>query len=182
MNHIKKHFNHNVNYDLITKLNIINIFNIPKINKIILNIGLKNSNMEKKKMTSIVLLLRLIINQQVLNTKSKKNNIILKIKKSDITGCKLTLRKQNIYFFLEKLIIFILPNIKEFKGILVNKKTKNILNLKISNFLNFFELEKEFLKFQNLPHIDINLHTNNINSYNHFLILLNQLNIPIKDN
>ena len=69
MNHIKKHFNHNVNYDLITKLNIINIFNMPKINKIILNIGLKNSNMEKKKMTSIVLLLRLIINQQVLNTK-----------------------------------------------------------------------------------------------------------------
>lgn len=130
-------------------------------------------------MTLIALLLRLIINQQILITKSKKNNIILKIKKNDIIGCKLTLRKNNIYFFLEKLLIFILPNIKDFNGLLLNKNSKNILNFKISNILNFFELEKEFLKFQNIPNIDINLHSNNI-SYNYLLICLNQLNIPIK--
>lgn len=179
MNYIQNHYKYNINYDLITKLNLINIFNIPKINKITLNIGLKNSNMEKKKMTLIALLLRLIINQQILITKSKKNNIILKIKKNDIIGCKLTLRKNNIYFFLEKLLIFILPNIKDFNGLLLNKNSKNILNFKISNILNFFELEKEFLKFQNIPNIDINLHSNNI-SYNYLLICLNQLNIPIK--
>lgn len=180
MNYIQKHYNHNINYDLITKLNLNNIFKIPKINKIILNIGLKNSNMEKKKMISIILLLRLIINQQVLNTKSKKNNIIFKIKKGDIIGCKITLRKNNMYYFLEKLIIFILPNIKNFKGISINKKNKNILNFKILNILNFFELEKEFLKFQNLPSIDINLHTNSF-SYDYLLILLNQLNISINN-
>lgn len=182
MQHIKNHYNHNINYDLINKLNLTNIFKIPKINKIILNIGLKNSNMEKKKMISIILLLRLIINQQVLNTKSKKNNIIFKIKKGDIMGCKITLRKQNIYFFLEKLIIFILPNIKDFKGILINKKNINILNFKINNILNFFELEKEFLKFQNLPSIDVNIHTNSI-SNDYLSVLLNQFNISIyKDN
>ena len=49
MQHIKNHYNHNINYDLTNKLNLTNIFKIPKINKIILNIGLKNSNMEKKK-------------------------------------------------------------------------------------------------------------------------------------
>lgn len=180
MNHLKHHYNHNITYDLIQKLNFNNIFKIPTINKIILNIGLKNSNMEKKKMISIVLLLRLIINQQILNTKSKKNNIIFKIKKGDIMGCKITLRKQNIYIFLEKLIIFVLPNIKDFKGIYVNKKSTNILNFKIKNILNFFELEKEFLKFQNLPFIDISIHTT-CKSYKYLYVLLNQFNIPIID-
>ena len=49
MNNIQKHFNHIINYDLINKLNLKNIFKIPNIDKIILNIGLKNSNTEKKK-------------------------------------------------------------------------------------------------------------------------------------
>lgn len=49
MNHLQNHYNHIITYDLINKLNFNNIFTIPKINKIILNIGLKNSNMEKKK-------------------------------------------------------------------------------------------------------------------------------------
>ena len=130
-------------------------------------------------MISIILLLKLITNQQILTTKSKKNNIIFKIKKGDIMGCKVTLRKKNIYFFLEKLIIFILPNIKDFQGIIINKKNINILNFKINNILNFFELEKEFLKFQNLPAIDVNIKINPLTSYNTF-ILLNLLNFPIK--
>ena len=177
-NSIKKHFYHIINYDLINKLNLKNIFKIPIIDKIILNIGLKNSNIEKKKMILIILLLRLITNQQILNTKSKKNNIIFKIKKGDIIGCKITLRKKNIYIFLEKLIIFVLPNIKDFKGIIINKKNINILNFKINNILNFFELEKEFLKFQNLPSIDINIHTTS-SSFNNMYTLLNLINISL---
>jgi ribosomal protein L5 len=178
MNNIQKHFNHIINYDLINKLNLKNIFKIPNIDKIILNIGLKNSNTEKKKMILIILLLRLITNQQILTTKSKKNNIIFKIKKGDIMGCKITLRKKNIYFFLEKLIIFILPNIKDFKGIIINNKSLNILNFRINNILNFFELEKEFLKFQNLPSIYVNIHTTSLN-FNNMCTLLNLINISL---
>jgi large subunit ribosomal protein L5 len=176
MNYIQKHNNHIINYDLIYKLNLKNIFQNPIINKIILNIGLKNSNMEKKKMISIILLLKLIVNQQILTTKSKKNNIVFKIKKGDIIGCKVTLRKKNIYFFLEKIIIFILPNIKDFKGINISKKNLNILNFKINNILNFFELEKEFLKFQNLPFIDVCIHTTS-KTFNNMYILLNLFNL-----
>lgn len=96
-------------------------------------------------------------------------------------GCKITLRKKNIYFFLEKLIIFILPNIKDFKGLLINNKNTNILNFKIKNILNFLELEKEYFKFQNLPSIDVNIHANTI-SNKYLLILLNQFNISININ
>ena len=176
MNHIQIHSNHIINYDLINKLTLKNIFKIPILDKIILNIGLKNSNMEKKKMISILLLLRLITNQQILTTKSKKNNIIFKIKKGDIMGCKVTLQNKNMYIFLEKIIIFILPNIKDFKGININKKNLNILNFKINNILNFFELEKEFLKFQNLPSIDVNIKTTST-SFDNMYILLNLFNL-----
>jgi len=177
MNSLQNHYNHTIMYDLITKLNFNNIFKIPAINKIILNVGLKNSNTEKKKMIAIILLLKLITNQQILCTKSKKNNIHLKIKKGAIMGCKVTLQKKNIFIFLEKFIIFILPNIKDFEGIFLNKNSQ-VLNFQIKNLLNFFELEREFLKFQNLPPIDVSLHINN-KSISNLLILLNQFNIPI---
>ena len=181
MNYIHEHSNHIINYDLLQKLNLKNIFKIPVLESIILNIGLKNSNMEKKKMIAILLLLRLITNQQILTTKSKKNNIIFKIKKGDIMGCKVTLRNKNIFVFLEKLIIFILPNIKDFNGIIINEKNLSILNFKINNILNFLELEKEFLKFQNLPHIDINIKTTSL-SFNNMFILLNLFNFFLKKN
>ena len=110
-NNIKKHYKNIISYDLLTKLHYKNIFQIPKITKICLNIGFKKANIEKKKLINILVLLKLITNQKPIVTQSKKNNILLKIKKNSIIGCKVTLRKKNIFIFLEKLIIFIIPNI-----------------------------------------------------------------------
>ena len=155
-------------YDLLTKLNFKNIFEITKITKICVNIGFKNANIDKKKLINIILLLKLITNQKPLLTKSKKNIIFLKIKKNSIIGCKITLRKKNIFFFLEKLIIFILPNFNQIK---LTLKNKNILNFKIQNILDFFELKTEFLKFKNIPAIDVSIHTNAKNNNELFLLL-----------
>jgi large subunit ribosomal protein L5 len=170
---LKNHYQNTIIYDLITKFNFKNIFEITKITKICLNIGFKNSNIEKKKLTNIIVLLKLISNQQPLTTKSKKNKIFLKIKKNSIIGCKVTLRKNNINIFLEKFLIFILPH---FKKINFNEKNKNILNFQIKDILNFFELKKEFLKFKNIPPIDVSIHTNSKNYFESF-ILLNYLYI-----
>jgi large subunit ribosomal protein L5 len=173
MQNLRQYYNNVIKYNLITKYNFNNIFKIPKIEKIILNIGFKNSAINKKKIIPIILLLKLIINQTVLLTKSKKNKIVFKIKKGTITGCKITLRNQNLYEFLEKFIIFILPNFKN--PIKINKN--NILTFQIKNILNFFELEKEFLKFQKIPPIDITIHTNNTKDYKKFLGLLNHFSL-----
>ena len=113
------------------------------------------------------MLLKLITNQKPLITKSKKNIIFLKIKKNSIIGCKITLRKNNIFFFLEKVLIFILPNINKIKI-----KNNTIVNFKINNILYFFEFKTEFLKFKNIPAIDFSIHTNTTN-YNELLLLLN---------
>ena len=169
---LKNHYQNVIIYDLITKLHFKNIFEIPKITKICLNIGFKNANIEKKKLINIIILLKLITNQKPIVTKSKKNNIFLKIKKNSIIGCKVTLRKKNIYVFLEKLIIFILPQINN--NIKFNFKNKNILSFQIKNILNFFELRREFLKFKDIPSIDVSIHTNAKNN-KELLFLLNSL-------
>ena len=169
MNNIQNHYKNVIIYDLITKFNFKNIFEIPKITKIYLNIGFKNSNIEKKKLINIIVFLKLLTNQQPIVTKSTKNNIFLKIKKNSIVGCKVSLKKKNIDFFLEKLILFILPNIKNIK---INLKNKNILNFQIKNILNFFEFKTEFIKFKNIPPIYISIHTNTKN-YKEIFNLLN---------
>jgi len=170
-NNLKNHYQNITTYDLITKINFKNVYEIPKINKISLNIGFKNANIDKKKLINIIILLKLITNQKPIVTKSKKNNIFLKIKKNSIIGCKVTLRKKNINFFLEKIFIFILPNMHEIK---YNINNNNILNFQIKDILNFFELKTEFLKFKDIPPLDISIHLNsktNIESY----LLLNSL-------
>ena len=96
---LQNHYKNIIVYNFLSKLNLQNIFEIPKITKICLNIGFKDSNIEKKKLINIILLLKLITNQKPLITKSKKNDIFLKIKKNSIIGCKITLRKKIFLFF-----------------------------------------------------------------------------------
>jgi large subunit ribosomal protein L5 len=171
-NNIRNHYKNVISYDLLTKLNYKNIFQLPKITKICLNIGFKNANIEKKKLINILVLLKLITNQKPIVTQSKKNNIFLKIKKNSIIGCKITLRKKNINIFLEKLIFFIIPYLN--RKIKFNIENQNILNFQIKNILNFFELKREFLKFREIPSLDISIHTNTKNNKELF-ILLNSL-------
>lgn len=168
-NNLQIYYNSIIVYDLISKIPIIkNQFQIPKINIININIGLKTITSEKQKIITMLTLLKLISNQEPIVTRSKKNNLFFKIKKNNIIGCKLTLHKKTIYYFLEKLIFLRTLN---FSNLKINKKN---LTFKISNkqLLNFFELKTEFFTFQNLPSIDIIIQTNTLNN-REFLLLLN---------
>ena len=86
---------------------------------------------------------------------------------------------QNSHEFLEHLILFVFPHIKDFKGFSINHKSPSILSFKINNLLNFFELNNEFLNFSNISpvNITIKLNTNTIEESN---LLLNSYNFPIK--
>lgn len=142
--------NYITNHDLITKLNNKNIFQLPIITKVILNIGLKVN--EKKNILNINILLKLISNQKGFSTKSKKNKIFLRIKKGSIVGCKISLRKKNMFLFLEKLICFSFPKNKNIKPVTINNYN---LSFKIFNIIELYELTGEFLKFKNIPYIDV---------------------------
>lgn len=169
---LKNYYNSLIIYDLISKLNIKNIYTIPKITKIYLNIDFsKKTLIEKKRIIKIILFLNLITNQQPFLTKKQKNNIFLKVKKNSIIGCKITLRKEYIYIFLEKIIFYILPNLKKIKFNMI--KINNIFNFKIKNLLNFFEFKNEFFQFKDLSFFSLNIsiQTNSKNNSHLFLLL-----------
>lgn len=180
MNRFKNHFENIVCYDLIHKYNYTNYYQIPHIKKISISLSSTSLALEQKKIIFFLSALELISNQTASITFSKKNKIHLKIKKGTITGCKLILNKKNSYLFLENLILFILPNIKEFDGFSINNKIPNVLTFSINNLLDFLELQNEFLIYSKIPSILINIHLKS-NNIQESKFLLNSLNFPIKN-
>lgn len=161
-----------IQYNLLTKIHYKNNFQISNIKQINLNINLNENKLEKKKIVFLYVLLKLITNLNSFLIQSKKNEVTLKIRKGEIVGLKIILKKKYIFFLIEKLIFNIFPKLKNFYGF---KLKKNILSFKISNFLDFFEIKKEFLKFKNISIINFNIETNNKN-LNETKLLLNHLN------
>ena len=166
---ITNYYKNIIIYDLITKLNLKNTFQIPKIIKINLNITCKKQDIKKNKLIYILFFLNILTNQKPCFTKPKAT---LKIKQNKITGCKITLRRQSIFLFLEKIIFFILPDNSNF---IFNKKIKNIINFKILNLMKFIEFKNEFFKFKELSFLslDVSIHTNCKNNQQLYLLLNN---------
>ena len=179
MHFLKEHYQNIIIHNFITKFNYQNIFQIPKITHIHLNLNLNDLIIDKKKIIKILMILELITNQKSLIIKTKKNKIQFKIKKGDIVGCQVILRKDRIFYFLTNLFYFYLPNKKDFSGFFLHEKNKKIAHFKLTNFLSFFELEKEFLKFQKLAPLFISIHTNS-KTKKEFLFLLNSFNFPFQ--
>jgi large subunit ribosomal protein L5 len=163
---------HNINivkYDLLSKFNYKNIHQIPSFNKIVLSFALKELNF--KRMLQATAALQLISNQKAVLTNSKKANISLKIRKGAPVGCKITLRKSQLFLFLSKLVLFILPNIKTFEKIRFKHKNLNSLSFLLTDLLVFSELENQYDLFQKLPDLNISiiLLCNNTNEVSTFL-------------
>lgn len=173
---LQNYYNSILVYDLISKLpKITNYFQIPKLTTIHINMGLKTISVEKQKIISMLALLKIITNQESIVTKSKNNNIFFKIKKNSIIGCKVTLHKNSIFFFLEKLIFL---NPFKLSNLTINNQS---LTFKISNkqLLNLFELKTEFFTFQNLPSIDIIIQTQTLKKKD-FILLLNLFSFKLR--
>lgn len=158
--HSLKHFYFKtVKYNLINKFFYLNLKKLPKISKIILNFGCKS--MELKYIASSMLALELLTSQKGVITLTKKPNILLKIRKGNPSGCKVTLKKLSIYNFLSKVIIETFPKIKDLKNFNLDKKTKkNNFSFKLKEVFSFSELEKHYYVFNTLSPLNIMILTN----------------------
>jgi ribosomal protein L5 len=108
------------------KFNSKNIFQIPDLKKIVLNSRIKsgvilNPSQEKKKISATFLSQEMITGQKTKTTRAKSFIAGFKLRKGQLVGCMITLRKQKMYSFLEKIIHIILPKIREFEGFDMNK-------------------------------------------------------------
>ncbi|OPY78504.1 MAG: 50S ribosomal protein L5 [Syntrophorhabdus sp. PtaU1.Bin058] len=94
-----------------------NVMEVPKIEKITVNIGLGEALQNVKVLDSAVGDVKLITGQKPVITKSKKSIASFKLREGMSIGCMVTLRRERMYEFLHKLVYIVLPRVRDFKGV-----------------------------------------------------------------
>lgn len=96
--------------------NIKNVMLTPKLEKIVISVGAGDEGKDKKLIKNIEDTISLIANQKAITTSAKKSVASFKAREGSPTGVKVTLRKHNMYHFLDRLISITLPRVKDFRG------------------------------------------------------------------
>ena len=102
---------------LMAKFNYTNINEVPKLEKIVLNMGLGDEKDNSKSFQLAVEELKLISGQKPIVTKAKKSAANFKVREGQNIGAKVTLRAGKMYDFLDKLMSIVLPRVRDFKGV-----------------------------------------------------------------
>ena len=113
---LEKYYNDKIIQLLFEELKINNIMQVPKLEKIVLNMGLGDAKDNKNSLKQAVEELTIITGQKPIITKSKKAISNFKIRQYDPVGVSITLRKRNMYEFLERFIAIVSPRIRDFRG------------------------------------------------------------------
>ena len=103
--------------NLMKELDLKNIFSVPELKKIVINMGLGIDASDKKKLEAAIEDLKKIYGKMPIITKTKKAIANFKTKKDMPIGCKVTLRKKRMYEFVDRLINIALPRTKDFSGL-----------------------------------------------------------------
>ena len=102
---------------MIKEFSYKNVMEVPKVQKVVLNVGLGEAIQNIKLLDAAQKELSLITGQKAIITKSKKSIAAFKLRKGVPIGCKVTLRGNRMYEFLDRLISLTLPRIRDFKGV-----------------------------------------------------------------
>ncbi len=113
---LEKFYNDKVISVLAKDLGINNVMEVPKLEKIVLNMGLGDAKDNKNSLQQAVEELAIITGQKPVITRSKKAISNFKIRENDPVGVSVTLRKRNMYEFLERFIAIVSPRIRDFRG------------------------------------------------------------------
>lgn len=138
----KEYYNNEIKKKLREELKLVNIMEVPKIKKIVVNVGAGEAVTDKKVLEKIQEHLNLITGQKSVITKARKSVSAFKIRKGLPIGVKVTLRDERMFSFLEKLVKIVIPRLRDFKGI--NPKSVDDhgnLNLGFSEQTLFPEIE-----------------------------------------
>jgi large subunit ribosomal protein L5 len=114
---LRKHYEEVVRPKLIEEFGYKNPMEVPKIEKIVLNMGVGESTADSKKATVAAADLALIAGQKPVITRARKAISQFKVRENMPIGCKVTLRKQRMYEFLDRLVTIALPRVRDFRGL-----------------------------------------------------------------
>ncbi len=117
MSRLKTLYETEVRPQLIKEFNYRNIMEVPKLNQVVLNMGLGEAIQNIKILDNAVEELALIAGQRPVITRAKKSIASFKLRENMPIGCMVTLRRDRLYEFLDKLIHIALPRVRDFRGV-----------------------------------------------------------------
>jgi len=165
---------------LMSKLSLKNRLDVPKFEKIILNMGLGEDASDGKKLKACLDDMSLISGQKPIITKFKKSISNFKTRKGSNAGVKVTLRAQKMYEFIDRLVNIALPRIKDFRGLSVKGiDNSNNYSFGIKEHIVFPEVN--FDKVDKIRGLDITIVTSSKNKEG-TLELLKEFNFPLNNN
>jgi len=176
---LKISYNKEIIVNLMSKLNVKNKHQVPKIDKIILNMGLGEDASDGKKIKTCVDDMSLIAGQKPVITKFKKSISNFKTRKGSNAGVKVTLRSYKMYEFIDRLVNIALPRIKDFRG-LSSKGIDSSFNYSFGIKEHIIFPEVNFDKVDKIRGLDVTIVTTSQNKKG-TEELLKEFNFPINN-
>ena len=113
----KKRFDDEIVKAMIEKFGYKNRLEVPRLEKITLNMGVGEASQDKKKVQTAAAEMELIAGQKPVITKAKKSIAQFKLREGMPIGCKVTLRRDRMYEFMDRLVTIAMPRIRDFRGL-----------------------------------------------------------------
>ncbi len=179
MSRLKTIYDKEIIAKLMSKLSLKNKHDVPKIYKIILNMGLGEDASDGKKLKACTEDMALIAGQKPIITKFKKSISNFKTRKGSNAGVKVTLRSQKMYEFVDRLVNIALPRIKDFRGLSV-KGIDNSHNYSFGIKEHIVFPEVNFDKVDKIRGLDVTIVTSSKTKQG-TLELLKEFNFPINE-
>ncbi len=176
---LKQEYLNNIVVKLKDELGLDNIMSVPKIEKITINMGLGDAVGDKKIVQNAVDEMALIAGQKPIVVKAKKSVASFKLREGMSIGCKVVLRKDKMYEFLDRLVNVAIPRIRDFRGLNVKSfDGRGNFSMGITEQIVFPEID--FEKIQKIRGMDICI-TTSAKTNEHAKKLLAAFNFPFKN-
>ena len=178
MANLKEKFNKELRPVLMEELGLNNVMAVPKLTKVVINMGVGEAANDKKYLESALENLTVIAGQKPVVTKARQSVASFKIREGWPLGCKVTLRGNKMYDFIERLIKIAIPRERDFRGL--NPKSfdgQGNYSMGIKEQIIFPEINYD--NIDNIRGMDVCINTS-ANSQEHAKALLTVLDFPFK--
>ena len=178
MNRLKEKYSKEIVPSLLKKHNYKSIMEVPKLEKIVINMGVGDATSNSKLLDAAVNDLTVISGQKPVITKAKKSIAGFKLRENQAIGCKVTLRGDNMFNFMDKLVSIGLPRVRDFRGVSAKSfDGRGNYTLGLKEQLIFSEIEYDsVVKVRGMDIVFVTTAKSNEEAYD----LLSELGVPFR--
>lgn len=174
---LEKRYETDIRSKLQKELGLLNMMEIPRISKVVLNVGIKEAASDNKAVQNILKVVGVIAGQKPVRTLARKSIAGFKLREGMPIGVKVTLRRRRMYEFLDKLVTLALPAIRDFQGVPLKLDGRGNYNLGIKEWTIFPEVDYEVS--EKIFGMNITIHTT-AETDEQAAVLLKEVGMPFR--